>query len=79
MTPTWVTVVVALAAGLASGLLATMLRISHDRGAELRTRMVDAADEFCVAVVAARQRMRTIGGLILSERPPMGIVDEATG
>jgi len=79
VTPTWVTILVAVIAGVGGGLLATMMRISYERGAELRTRMVDAADEFSVAVVAARQRMRTLAGLILSEMPPRPVVDAATG
>jgi hypothetical protein len=62
MTPVWVTIVVALASGVGTGLLATMMRVSHERGAELRAHMLNAADEFSVAVVAALQRMRNAAG-----------------
>jgi hypothetical protein len=45
--PQWVlTLAVGLGAGVVGTLLSTMLRISHERGAELRSRMLEAADEF---------------------------------
>lgn len=78
MTPTWVTVLVEVTAGVASGLLGTTLRISHDRGAELRSRMLSGADEFSIAVVAARQPMRSLAGWVL-KWPHVQLVDPATG
>lgn len=46
---------VAVLSGIGAGLVTTALRISHERGAELRGRMLDAADEFSTRVVAALQ------------------------
>ena len=40
--PVWV----AVAIGLGSGLAGTLVRIAYERTADLRTRMIDAADEF---------------------------------
>jgi hypothetical protein len=45
--PIWAAVLIALA----SGLLGTMARISYERTAEMRTRAIEAADEFAVATV----------------------------
>lgn len=81
MMPTWATVVVGLGAGIAagvvSGLGAAMLRDRYDRAAELRMRMFNVADDFTVAVVAARQRMRTAAGEVL-RRPRSPFIDPAT-
>jgi hypothetical protein len=65
MTSAWITVIVAIVSGLAG----TMLRISHDRGAELRSRMLNAADEFSIAVVAALSRMRNTAGEVIGAPP----------
>lgn len=73
MTSAWITVIVAIVSGLAG----TMLRISHDRGAELRTRMLNAADEFSIAVVAALSRMRSTAGEV-SRAPRFPLVDRET-
>lgn len=53
MTAAVITVIVAIVSGLAG----TMLRISFDRGAEIRTRMLNAADEFSIATITALQEM----------------------
>jgi hypothetical protein len=44
--PVWAAVVIGLGSGVASGLFGTLLSISHQRGAELRSRRLDAASEF---------------------------------
>jgi hypothetical protein len=54
MTAAVITVIVAIVSGLAG----TMLRISFDRGAEIRTRMLNAADEFSIATITALHEMR---------------------
>jgi hypothetical protein len=59
------TVVVAVLVAIASGLGATLLTISHERGAELRGRMLDAADEFSTRAVAALNVARNSFGEIL--------------
>jgi hypothetical protein len=53
MNPTWVTILVGLLSGVVGSALTTTLRISHERGAELRGRMLDAADSFAAASAAA--------------------------
>ena len=54
-----------------------MTRISYERGAELRGRMVEAADEFTLAVSAARQRMRTASGEV-RRHPRTPLMDPET-
>jgi hypothetical protein len=51
--PLWAAIVI----GFGSGLFATGMRISYERTAELRSRMIQAADEFATAA------FRTIAGL----------------
>jgi hypothetical protein len=53
----WQAILIGIAAGLGGGLLGTMARISYERTAELRTRMIEAADDFSTNV------FRTIAGL----------------
>jgi hypothetical protein len=53
LNPTWVTILVGLLSGVVGSALTTLLRISHERAAELRGRMLDAADAFAVASAAA--------------------------
>jgi hypothetical protein len=71
------TVVVAVLVAVASGLGATLLSISHERGAELRTRMLNAADEFSIAVVSALQQMRNTAGEI-TRAPRRPLIDPQT-
>lgn len=47
--PTWAAILIALTGGL----IGVLARISHDRGAELRGRMLAAADEFLAASIPA--------------------------
>jgi hypothetical protein len=67
MTPTWAVLLVALG----SGLLGIWLQISHERGAEIRTRMLDAADQFSTGVVAALQEARNAAGEVKKAEPPL--------
>jgi len=54
-----VSVIVVLLAATASGLLTGLVRMEHERAAELRTRQLDAADDFfqsfAVALGAGRK------------------------
>jgi uncharacterized membrane protein len=50
--PTWL---VALLVGLLSGLAGTLLRLQHERSADLRARMLEAADDFVTAFTEARE------------------------
>jgi hypothetical protein len=56
VTPTWAVVLIAILSGIGSGVLSTVLRISHERGAEIRAHMLNAADAFSAAVLAAIER-----------------------
>lgn len=58
--PLWVTLVVGLGAGVLGSLLTTTLRIRHEREADLRSRMLEAADEFVAAATKANERIGTL-------------------
>ncbi|MEX2646088.1 MAG: hypothetical protein WD249_07500 [Gaiellaceae bacterium] len=54
--PDWlIALVSALGGGVVGTLLSTILRISYEREAELRSRMLEAADEFVRAFTAAEE------------------------
>jgi hypothetical protein len=55
--PTWATILVAVVSGLGAGTVGTFLSIAHERGAELRTRRLDAAAAF---LDAANHLRRTV-------------------
>ena len=57
MTPTWAVILVGLGSAVIGSLFTTLATISHERAAELRTRMLNAADEFSTAASAAIQQM----------------------
>jgi len=59
-TPLWVTLFVGLGAGVLGSLLTTTLRIRHEREADLRSRMLEAADEFVAAATKANERIGTL-------------------
>jgi hypothetical protein len=45
--------------GLSGGLIGTFARIAHDRGADLRARMLDAADDFVTALIRAHEAIES--------------------
>lgn len=53
--PLWAAILI----GVSSGLLATLVRIGHERGAEFRTRMLNAAEGFLSAADRASGELRT--------------------
>jgi hypothetical protein len=61
--PAWlVALLVALVGavfGLAGALIGTFARIAHERVADLRTRMLDAADDFVMAVTLAHEAVES--------------------
>ena len=57
MTPTWAVVLVGLGSAVIGSLFTTLATISHERAAELRTRMLNAADEFSTEANTAIQQM----------------------
>jgi hypothetical protein len=56
--PLWQALLLGFGAAAVGGLLVTWLRISHERTAELRTRMIQAADEFAGAAFRTIAPMR---------------------
>ena len=67
----------ALLTGLAGGVLGTLFTIGHERGAEFRTRMLTAADEFLQALIDAVNRVGDVNALIKHQRVPKIRLDEA--
>lgn len=55
--PGWVVALLVAVVGLAAGLIGTYVRISFERGAEIRTRMLDAADDFVTAMTSAQDEV----------------------
>ena len=60
--PTWAVILVGISAGLLSGLVGTLLTISHERGAEVRTRMLAAAEDFLTTAKTCRKAVRMARG-----------------
>jgi hypothetical protein len=52
--PGWLVALLVAIVGLVAGVLGTYVRIRYERGAEIRTRMLDAADEFVTAMTRAQ-------------------------
>jgi hypothetical protein len=75
MTPTWAVIVVGLTSGALGSLLTAGVTASHERAAEFRSKLLNAADEFSIATILALQKTRDAAGRILdAERP---LVDHA--
>jgi hypothetical protein len=60
--PDWLLAIVVALVGLGSGLAGTLLRLSHDRATELRSRMLEAADDFVDAYTTARDATTAASG-----------------
>lgn len=56
--PVWAAVVVGLGSGLISSIVSTLLTISHERAAEFRSRMLQAAEDFLRRAEAVRRLAR---------------------
>lgn len=57
--PAWAIALLVAFVGLASAAIGTFANIAHDRSKDLRTRMLDAADEFVTAVTRAHEVIET--------------------
>jgi hypothetical protein len=68
--PTWAVVLVGITAGVASGLLGTLISTAHERRAEFRTRQLDAAADFLQGSEAVLRaiRRRKQGGETFAQR-----------
>jgi hypothetical protein len=53
-----VAIVVGLGSGLGSSMVSTLLTVSHERAAEFRSRMLQAAEDFLRRAEAARRLVR---------------------
>src|ERR1044072_5576652 len=76
MTPTWAVILVAFISGVLGSLLTAGATASHERAAEFRSRLLNAADEFSTAAIAALQQARNAAGEI---RRTEGPLDDTTG
>jgi hypothetical protein len=77
LTPTWVVIVVGLLGGALGSLVTTGMNISHERAAEFRAHMLNAAVEFSTGAIAALQTARNAAGEVLKDKAPL--VDSTTG
>jgi hypothetical protein len=71
MTPTWAVILVGLAGGVIGSAVTTLLTISHERAAEFRSHMLNAADDFSTAAIVALQQTRDVAGEITDPRTPL--------
>lgn len=76
MTPTWAVILVGLAGGVLGSLITTLLTISHERATELRSHMLNAADDFSTGAISALQQARNAAGEIRKDDTPL---DDDTG
>jgi hypothetical protein len=67
--PLWSALLVGLAGGVLGTLVGTLLTISHERGAEFRTRMLSAADDFLRTATQLAQSIGTAQSAIASKEP----------
>lgn len=71
MTPTWAVVLVGITSGALASLVTALVAASHERAAEFRERMLNAADEFSTAAIVALQQARDVAGKIEDPRTPL--------
>ena len=75
--PVWA----ALLAGLGGGVLGTLIAQGHERGKEMRTRMLQAADDYLSAAIRTEQAATDLNGLLIAaeqaveDAPPPDEVD----
>jgi hypothetical protein len=74
MTPTWAVILVGVISGALASLVTAAVTASHERAAELRSRMLNAADEFSTAVIVALRQTRNAAGAIKDVSRPL-VVD----
>jgi hypothetical protein len=67
VTPTWAVVLVGLGSAVLGSLLATLLTITHERSAEFRSRMLNAADEFSTGAIEALQQAQVTAGEVMKD------------
>jgi hypothetical protein len=67
----------ALLIGLAGGVLGALFTIRRERGAEFRTRMLHAADDFLEALTASSRHVVDVRNMLANEKRPDSEVDAA--
>jgi len=77
MTPTWAVVLVGVVSGALASFVTAIVTASHERAAEFRERMLNAADEFSTAAIVALQQTRDVAGKI--EDPTTPLRDPGSG
>jgi hypothetical protein len=65
--PTWAAILIGLGGGVLGSLLTTLLTITHERAAELRSHMLKAADEFSTGAITALHQARNAAGEIVRD------------
>ena len=60
--PVWA----ALLVGLGGGVLGTLIAQGHERGKEMRTRMLQAADDYLSAAIRTEQAAKELNGLLIA-------------
>jgi PleD family two-component response regulator len=71
MTPTWAVILVGVTSGALGSLVTAVVTASHERAAEFRTRMLNAADEFSTAAIVASQQTRDTAGAVKDAKAPL--------
>jgi hypothetical protein len=71
MTPTWVVILVGLTSGALGSLVTAGVTASHERAAEFRSKLLNAADEFSIAAIVALQKARNAAGRIREDKSPL--------
>src|SRR6266508_697141 len=67
--PLWAALLVGLGGGVFGTLVGTLLTISHERGAEFRTRMLTAADDFLRTGTQLAQSIGAAEAAIIAKEP----------
>ena len=73
--PVWGAIVIGLGSGLVSSIVSTLLTISHERAAEFRSRMLQAAEDFLRRAEAVRRFARRPRSTAASE--PLDVLLDA--
>jgi hypothetical protein len=71
MTPTWAVILVGVTSGALASLVTAIVTASHERAAEFRERMLNAADELSTAAIVALQQIRDTASEIKQFNGPL--------
>jgi hypothetical protein len=71
VTPTWAVVLVGLGGGVLGSLATAFVTISHQRAAEFRAHMLNAADDFSTRAIEALQAARNASSEVKKDDSPL--------